>query len=172
MKHRQNLFVLITVAVAGGAGCGDKAKTDFSRCEQLEQARDYDEARKACELAVSKDPASSAGKLAAARLLVLATERRDDADQTEARISKVTAAAQNEKERLDGLKARFDEAAARQASIKARLDNATDPAEKTLLGTELAKAIADEAAATKEITSGSVKKGCTCAPNDPLCSCL
>ncbi|MEI9948256.1 MAG: DUF4340 domain-containing protein [Pseudomonadota bacterium] len=71
-------FVLLSLVIPFAApGCTDKAKSDFDRCEQLEQTRKFDEARKACELAHSKAPDSEAGKLAAAKLPVLATEQKE-----------------------------------------------------------------------------------------------
>ena len=160
------------VCALAATACADKAQPDFERCLQLEQAKNYDEARKACELAVSKDPESKQGKMAAARLPVLATEQHDDIDPRDARASRAAADLQTEKSRLQGLKARYDQTVAREASLKSQLAHTTDPSEKASVSSELAKAVADEAAAMKDMTSGNSKPGCACAPNDPLCSCL
>ena len=77
MSRSVRPFILLSFVIPFAAlGCTDKAKPDFERCQQLEQARKFDEAREACELAHSKAPDSEAGKLASARLPVLANEQR------------------------------------------------------------------------------------------------
>ncbi len=153
--------------------CTDKAKPDFERCQQLDLAKRFDEARKACELATSKDPESKSGKLAAARLPVLATELRQQSDEQQSRDARALSEMRDANDRLRQLKAQFESAAAKEAALKAQLEAVSDPSLKAKLQSELAEATAAKDAVMKESTgAGSSKQPCNCAPDDPLCSCF
>ena len=153
--------------------CTDKAKPDFERCEQLERAKKFEDARKACERATSKDPESSSGKLAAAKLPVLATELRQQSDAQQSRDARALSEMRDANDRLKQLKAQFESAAAKEAALKGQLEAASDPSLKAKLQSELAQATATKDAVMKESTgAGSSKQPCNCAPTDPLCSCF
>lgn len=94
-------------------GCADKAEPDLKRCEELEQQQKYDEAIEACQLSVSHDPESAAGKKAQAKIPVLETARKKLAD-----------------EKADALDAQASRAKAALEKLKGQANDATDMQKK------------------------------------------
>jgi hypothetical protein len=152
------------------AGCADKAEPDFQRCQQLETRKEFEEARSACLVAVSKDPQSRSGKLAQARLAVLATEAQDAFRQQQARFATLANQQREGEEHVKKLKSQYEDATAREASLKAQLEHASNPDEKKRLEAALGQALAAKDAALKSIGSG--KPGSKCPPGDPMCGDL
>lgn len=152
------------------AGCTDKAKPDFARCEQFQNAKKYDEAREACQRAVAADPESKSGKLAATRLPVIAIEASKAAQAERAD----DAAFEEREAKLAALKGRFDATLSRIAGLQAELSQATDPGVKARVEAALAKVKEEKAAIATEMRGGKPSSGkpCNCPPGDPLCSCL
>lgn len=161
------LFVAIVILLVG---CTDAAKPEFERCEQFQNAKKYDEAREACQRAVAADPESRSGKLAAARLPVIATEASKAAQAERAD----DAAFEEREAKLAALKGRFDAALARVGELQAALSQASDPGEKSRIESKLARTIAEKNAIATEMRGGKPSSGkpCSCPPGDPLCSCL
>jgi len=159
------LFLLFAIV-----GCTDKAEPDFERCEQFQNAKKYDEAREACQRAVAADPESKNGRLAAARLPVIATEagKAAQAERSD------DAAFEEREAKLVALKGRFDAALSRIAELQAELSQASDPDAKARIESELAKVKEEKAAIATEMRGGKPSSGkpCNCPPGDPLCSCL
>jgi tetratricopeptide (TPR) repeat protein len=150
-------------------GCTDKAKPEFERCEQLEAGKKYDEAREACQRAVAADPESKCGKLAAARLPVIANEASKAAQAQRAD----DAAFEEHEAKLAALKGRFDAALARIGELQAALSQATDPGEKSRIESNLAQTMTEKNAIATEMRGGKPSSGkpCSCPPGDPLCAC-
>jgi len=152
------------------AACADKAEPDFRRCQELEARKEFEEGRKACQVAVSKDPDSKSGKLAAARLPVLATEAQDASREQQARLATIANQQHEAAERLKKLKTQYEDAVAREASLKAQIEHASNPDERRRLEADLVQATAEESAALKSMGGG--KPGSRCPPGDPMCGDL
>ena len=152
------------------ASCADKAEPDFQHCQQLEARKEFEAARRACQAAVSKAPESKSGKLAQARLPVLATEAEDRFREQEARLATFANQQREAADRLKRLKSQYEEAAAREASLKAQIAQASSPEEKKRLEADLVQATAAKDAAMKSVGGG--KPGSKCSPGDPMCGDL
>lgn len=162
------VFVLVLVALT--SACADKAEPDFKRCEQLQAEKKLEEAKKACELAVSKDPESKSGKLAQARLPLLATESQSAAREQAARVGALASRQQDAAERVKKLKAQYEDASAREAALRGQLDRASTAAERQRIQGQIDQAVAARDAAAKAAIGQ--KPGSKCPPGDPLCGDL
>ena len=152
------------------AGCADKAEADLRHCQELEARKEFEAARRACEAAISKDPESKSGKLAQARLPMLATEAQAAARKEQARLGTFANQQREAEEHLKKLKSQYDDALAREASLKSRLGQASIPDEKKRLEADLSQATAAKDAALKAVGGG--KPGSKCPPGDPMCGDL
>jgi len=65
------------VMLVGLVGCADKAKPDYDRCVQADAAGDLPGALVACAAAISADPKSESGKLAAAKVTEIEQRKKD-----------------------------------------------------------------------------------------------
>lgn len=167
MNKRTTGLLFLAIFVAG---CADKAEPDFQHCQQLEARKEFEEARRACQVAVSKAPESKSGKLALARLPVLATEAQDALREKQARLATLAGQQHEAEERLKKLKSQYEDAAARETSLKARIEQASTPDEKKRLEADLGQATAAKDAALKSVGGG--KQGSKCPPGDPMCGDL
>jgi hypothetical protein len=71
MFHRTASSLVIVGSFLMLAGCTDKAEPDYTRCLDLETKGETQNARDACNAAVTADPNSKSGKAAAAKVTEL-----------------------------------------------------------------------------------------------------
>jgi hypothetical protein len=90
----------LLVAIAGLlclSACADKAKSDYTRCVQLDVQGDVGGAWDACNSAVAADPTSKSGRAAAAKLAEMKQRyddwKRDEASRKKGEDRKVAAQA-------------------------------------------------------------------------------
>lgn len=105
---------MVSIATLLG-GCSDKAEPDLKRCEELEQQQKHEEAIEACQLSVSRDPESAAGKKAQAKIPVLETAKKKLADEKAAALA---AQANKAKADVESLKGEANDAAGRQKKME------------------------------------------------------
>jgi hypothetical protein len=108
-------IVLLSIGAMTLAGCTDEAEPDLKRCEELEQQQKYDDAIEACQLSVSRDPESTAGKRAQAKIPVLETARKKLADEKAAALNTKANQAKGD---VENLKGQANDAADRQKKLE------------------------------------------------------
>lgn len=144
--------LLAVFAAATIAGCADKAEPDLKRCEELEARQKYQEAIEACQLARSKDPESSAGKKADAKLPVLEAAKKKREQAKAAAMEQERAKAEKELAKLKGdMSKRLDEIKKAQDCIEKADPGSAEMADCT----KRLKALKNETSDVKDPLAGS-----------------